>query len=161
MMPIVVLDVRRDLTRGPLANRLLEQLLFVCQVEADHMSRESYHALRRTLHHRAATQTERRRGASAVDRDLQPIRAADQRAQLARRRVGVGGTECAGSRCEPIRTVTVPDIFPSVGSVDVRHQISEAVDAQHFTVDAGVRQAWPRHVESRAARTAGRPSAVS
>ena len=36
VLAIVFADVRRDLARGPLANRLLEQPLFVGEVEADH-----------------------------------------------------------------------------------------------------------------------------
>src|SRR5262249_54761106 len=48
MLPIVFPDVRRDLACGPFTNRLFKQLLFFCQVEADHMSPESYHALARS-----------------------------------------------------------------------------------------------------------------
>src|SRR5262249_24684906 len=48
VLSIVLLDVRRDLARRPFPDRLLEQLLFIRQVEADHMSPKSYHALRRS-----------------------------------------------------------------------------------------------------------------
>ena len=40
VLPIGLPDVRRDLARGPFADRLLEQLLFVGQVEADHSEPE-------------------------------------------------------------------------------------------------------------------------
>src|SRR4029077_19686681 len=115
MMPVVFLDVRRDLTRGPLSNRLLEQLLFICQVEADHMSPESYHAL-----WRSCTTAPRPRPSIAVA--LPPLTAISSRSELptsAHNSPGVASAYVAtirGINCEPISTVTVPEIFPSVAA---------------------------------------------
>ena len=45
VLAIEVADARRDLARAPFADRLLEQALFVGQVEIDHGNREYYQGL--------------------------------------------------------------------------------------------------------------------
>ena len=54
VLAIVFPDVRRDLARRPLADRLLEQTLFVCEGEVDHERRVMLSRGPDDVHRRAA-----------------------------------------------------------------------------------------------------------
>src|SRR5437870_9677941 len=100
------------------------------------------------LHGRAAREIELFRRARAVGRDFEMVGAAEERAQLTLRSVGV--------RRDDLRDHTIADLDLELAAgellerppIDVRDQISEPIDAQHladnpFTVDAGVREIEP------------------
>jgi hypothetical protein len=119
VLPIGFPDVRRDLARGPFPDGALQLLLFVGEVEADHrepemVSRDAApgfkslsltsalsatnvavaHSLQAPdAYGGAAPRTGLGCGTCAVCGDFQVIRAAEQRAQLARRRLGIVGND--------------------------------------------------------------------
>src|SRR3989442_14070113 len=114
MVAVVLADVRRDLALAPLAHGPLEQAVLFTQGEIDHAgsqqrstqnpqtpcgsacSASSVVAKQEILsraagdmHRRGAAEIERRRRARAVRRDLEMIGAAEERDDLAERRVCV------------------------------------------------------------------------
>ena len=168
VLPIVFPDVRRDLARAPFADRLLEQALFVRSgrkliIRRQILSRAGNGQRARAAGdaRRAAPDIELAGRARAVGGDLEMVGAAEERAHLARRRVGVGRDDLRHligrptPMDEPLAAKRVER-----AAIDVRDEIAEAIDAHDLAVDADRRPRGLGTVEALHA-PGGRPSADS
>src|SRR5437764_6169678 len=110
------------------------------------------------LHRRTAPEIEPFGGARAVVGDLQMVRAAEERADVAVRGLRIRGDDArhhvrAGANVERAAGDLV-----EAAAIDVRDQVAEAIDAQHLAVDAVGGDLWFRDLElvNRAGRSAER-----
>ena len=146
VLAIERLDARRDLAAGPLLHRLLQQAVFLGQIEVDHGAdpiRLPGHLDRRTG--LDAVPAERRRRAR---RDLEDAGAAEERRHFPVANLGVGADQperAAGER-QPHRRAAGERL--EGGAIDRRRDVAEAIGGDQDAAQDALDEPRARQVEA-------------
>jgi len=133
------MDEGRDISRGPFANRLSQELLLLRQTEVNHRVGMLSRAPRDT-HGSTPAHAEAFSRTSTVHRDLQVVRTAEKRAQFVRRGIGVRRADMRHRMSVYENGRVVPSSpLPEVAA-DIRNKIAEPIDTKHLPLDARGRQ---------------------
>src|SRR5262245_55550916 len=116
--------------------------MIIGEIEVEHgnsVSTEIFLGSSADMHWRPAAQLQEGSSAGAVRCDLEVLAAPEERAQLARRDIGVGGHDAS----DGVRTdADVETAAPIAGrnllerlAIDISDQVAEPIDAQHLSGD--------------------------
>ena len=148
VLAVEIANARRDLARSPLADGLLEQLVLVGQVEIDHECGPCHTLCSSTGSPTRDARAARPRSAR-VRRALEVVGAAEQRADLAGRDVGVGRDDARDRLAR--RPSAAARRCPSVSrSHDLRSRFVTTLP------NRSMRTTTPRRTPSSSAAAAGR-----